>query len=758
MKKEGRLDRLEDLGKTEVKPGMDKAGVNLTVTEVARCEQIEQALHRAEQKYRDIFENATEGIFQASPDRRFLNANPALSGLLGFNSPSELIDEIKDIRSQLFVDPERHAEMVRLLKEHNRVRNFEARMKRKDGAILWISMNIRTVRGEDGKVLFYGTMSDVTEHKEAVDALHRAEQKYRDIFENATEGIFQIGRDGRFLSANPALAYLHGYNSPEELIEQVHHVREDIFVDPGVHKELIRLLKEHDRVQNFEARMKRRDGSIHWISINVRTVHDENGRILFHEGTMRSISKRKAAEAALAESEKRYRIVIEHSNDGIAIAQGGANEYVNPRLVEMFGYDKPEEIIGHPLTQIVHPDDRERVLDIHARRLQGRPVPARYEFKGIKRDGETIYIEVSAAAVEYRNLPGILIFMRDMTDRKRAEEVFLHSHRQLEQLNRAKTKAVNHISHELKTPLAVIQGNVRLLRRKVQDTPFAEQLKVIIETTEKNLERLFRMQREADEILRTSRELEAVGLLDEIDRLYARLGDLSEELPSEVSSYWEQLRKWVRSHVSGGTDAFQPLDLYPFLLQAVERAKHRAAHRDIDLRVEGVNDIYVLMDPAILRDVVDGLVRNAIENTPDGGFVTVSVEEKDNAALLHVTDSGVGIAEENQKYIFDGLFHAKETEVYASKQPYDFDAGGKGLDLLRMKILAERFGFELSVKSKRCRYLPGDMDTCPGGISLCDHARVPHDCFESGGTTFTVSFIKTRDKSELPISTSELSQ
>jgi signal transduction histidine kinase len=150
------------------------------------------------------------------------------------------------------------------------------------------------------------------------------------------------------------------------------------------------------------------------------------------------------------------------------------------------------------------------------------------------------------------------------------------------------------------------------------------------------------------------------------------------------------------------------------------------------------------MDPGILREVIDGLIRNGIEKTPDGGAVTVSVEEKGEEMLLHVTDTGVGIAEEDQQYIFDGLFHAKDTELYASKQPYDFDAGGKGLDLLRMKVYAERFGFGLSVKSTRCPYLQDVARVCPGDVSRCVFCKTPGDCDCSGGTTFTVSFMMDR--------------
>ena len=575
-------------------------------------------------------------------------------------------------------------------------------------------------------------------------ALRQAEEKYRHIFENATEGIFQASTTGRFTSANPALARLHGYDSPSELIEAISSIRDQLFQDPERHSELIRLLLLRDAVTNFEARMRRKDGSEQWVSMNVRAFRNDEGRIVFYEGTMEDITQRKEGERALAESEERYRTVIEHSNDGIGFARGGKLEYVNPRFVTMFGYDSPDELVGKPIALHVHPDDRERVLDIHDRRRRGQPVPPRYEYRGITRAGTIIYVEVSAAGFTYRNEPILILFLRDISERKQAEEVFLQSHRQLEQLNEAKTKAVNHISHELKTPLAVIQGNVRVLRRRLEQEPLDEKAGAMLAAIERSVERLFVMQREADEILRTSGELEAQGLVGELARLKEKVEGLY-EVPPEIDETWERLKKWMGTHVSHIPDAaLQVLDLYPFLLQSVEKARQYAAHRQVLLKAEATNEVYVLMEPTILREVIDGLIRNAIENTPDHGFVTVWLEEKDEAVLLHVTDCGVGISEENQRYIFDGLFHTQETERYASRKPYDFDAGGKGLDLLRMKAYASRFGFGLSVKSTRCLHLPGEGDVCPGDISHCPFCKTVQDCVESGGTTFTVSFTKSK--------------
>ena len=156
------------------------------------------------------------------------------------------------------------------------------------------------------------------------------------------------------------------------------------------------------------------------------------------------------------------------------------------------------------------------------------------------------------------------------------------------------------------------------------------------------------------------------------------------------------------------------------------------------------------MAPRILEEILEALLKNAIENTPDEGMIRIVVEPKSAKVLLRVQDFGIGITPENQAYIFDGLFPAQATELYSSKRPYDFNAGGKGLDLLQMKVYAQRYGLELSMESQRCIHIPTDQDLCPGKISACPHCQTRGDCLESGGSIFTVSFLgmmkETREK------------
>jgi len=135
-----------------------------------------EALHEAVRRYRSIFEHATEGIFQTTPEGRYLNANPALAHIYGHASPDELVAHLHDIQRQLYVLPERRAEFVRLMQAHGVARNFESQVYRRDGHIIWISENARAVRDADGSVQFFeGTVVDITERKQHEAALeHQA--------------------------------------------------------------------------------------------------------------------------------------------------------------------------------------------------------------------------------------------------------------------------------------------------------------------------------------------------------------------------------------------------------------------------------------------------------------------------------------------------------------------------------------------------------------------------------------------------------
>ncbi len=318
-------------------------------------------------------------------------------------------------------------------------------------------------------------------------------------------------------------------------------------------------------------------------------------------------------------------------------------------------------------------------------------------------------------------------------------EALEESREELRRLNRAKDKALHHLSHELKTPLSVIQGTVRILKRKVQNQDARSRVDGVFETLEKHLARLLDIQQETDEILRSHHGLESGSLAEELDRLWMSLKDVP-GVPADLVTEWNSLKERMGQYLSTRPSFLPAVPLFSIVQRMLEEIRKKAKHRDVHLLVEGRKDISVLTDPKILEQVFEGLVKNAIENTPDEGMVEIILEQAGQKGVLRIRDFGTGITEENQKYIFDGLFATQETELYSSKRPYDFNAGGKGLDLLRIKVYGQQFGFDISMESRRCIYSHTDRDFCPGKISLCPHCRRVEDCLTAGGSTFCVSF------------------
>lgn len=140
----------------------------------------------------------------------------------------------------------------------------------------------------------------IKKHEQAIESLRKAEQKYRSIFENAIEGIFQTTPDGHYLDANPALARMYGYDSPKELTAALTDISRQLYVENNRRGEFVRLMREQGRVSEFESQIYCRGGGVIWISENARAVRDEvTGELLYYEGTVIDITRRKQAEAEL---------------------------------------------------------------------------------------------------------------------------------------------------------------------------------------------------------------------------------------------------------------------------------------------------------------------------------------------------------------------------------------------------------------------------------------------------------------------------
>jgi diguanylate cyclase (GGDEF)-like protein/PAS domain S-box-containing protein len=262
---------------------------------------------------------------------------------------------------------------------------------------------------------------DITKRKQEESKLRESEEKYRSIFENAVEGIFRVSTDGQFINVNPSMARIYGDGSPEEMMARISRVGQS-YADRKENRRFQDLIVSQGIVNGFESQFYRKDGTVIWLSINARPVKNKAGKILYYEGTIQDITLRKSAEQRLIESEERYRTAIEYSNDGVAILRNGRHVYVNQKFLEIYGYDMPDEVIGKPIEFTVHPDDRQTVIERNLKRQKGENAPSKYEFKGVRKDGAIVYIEISGIRITSQGEPATLAYHRDITKRKAMEE------------------------------------------------------------------------------------------------------------------------------------------------------------------------------------------------------------------------------------------------------------------------------------------------------------------------------------------------
>jgi sigma-B regulation protein RsbU (phosphoserine phosphatase) len=282
-------------------------------------------------------------------------------------------------------------------------------------------------------------------------ALLEAEEKYRGIFENIVEGIFQTSPDGHYISANSALARIYGYGSPEELINSVRDIARKLYVEPGRRAEFIQLMQQHDIVTDFESRIYRKDGSIIWIAENVRAVRDARGRLVHYEGTVEDITQRKFAEEKLRDSEALYHSLVETLPQSIYRKDPeGRFTFVNQLFCQSLGRSAAE-ILGRTDADF-HPPKAAAKYQREDRRV----VETRKTFQTVEEKvmpgGEKNYTQVVKTPLydAQGNVIGLQGIFWDITEQKRAEEQIRQATTELGRSREALRKKNEEMEEDLK--------------------------------------------------------------------------------------------------------------------------------------------------------------------------------------------------------------------------------------------------------------------------------------------------------------------
>jgi len=248
---------------------------------------------------RHLVETAGEGIWLVDPEGLIVYANPRIAEILGYG-----VDRIQGSKTEAFLFPEDlPAERIRFLTRRAGVKEqFDRRLRRTDGSEVWTlaCSSPYAYQGKDAGVLTM--MTDITERKKAEQALRRSERRYRELFENVREGVYQTSPDGRILAANPELLRMLGFSSQEEL--NVVGVVRDTFVDPGLHQSLRDRLDRDGSYASVEFQLRTRDHRIVTVRENARVVRDENGQVLCYEGTLTDITEKLRFEKQLRQAQQ----------------------------------------------------------------------------------------------------------------------------------------------------------------------------------------------------------------------------------------------------------------------------------------------------------------------------------------------------------------------------------------------------------------------------------------------------------------------
>jgi PAS domain S-box-containing protein len=556
---------------------------------------------------------------------------------------------------QLFApeDQARIRTTVQHARETGEPYDLKVRLRRADdGRERIIALKGEVERTAAGKaVAIFGVMRDLTEEEASRRQLEESEARYRQLTDSSTDVVLKVDSEDVVEYVSPSVAR-YGYR-PEDLIGVSGYtlVHPD---DLPLLRSIIRELFEAgvaDRSVDRTHRLRTASGDYVWMEGNPSIIRDDTGRPVSVVSQLRDVSDRVAADAALADSELRYRIIAENVTDVVSRARpDGRFTYLSPSVVNVLGYE-PEALIGRDITPDIHPDDVDRVAS-HWRGITGPTSVERstLQFRGRHKDGRWIWLESNPTVVRQADGTPIEIVdvIRDVSARVALEAELLAARDAAVAAARAKTEFLANMSHEIRTPLTGVIGFSRLL----QEEP----------------------------------------LSDNANRYAQRILTAGETLLAVVNDILD-FSKLEAAQIELDPHGFDPR---AFVAETVELVAELASGKGLSLSVEIDEDTpgFVHADSARLRQVLLNLLTNAIKFTASGGVeVRVGYARGEPGRLrVSVSDTGVGIPDALRHRLFQRF-----SQIDAS---ISREHGGTGLGLAICKSLVELMGGRIGVETR----------------------------------------------------------
>ena len=619
---------------------------------VADHERAQEALGLAETRYRSIFENVAEGIFQTTAEGHYLAANPMLANIYGYAAPEDLRAAVRDIRGQLYVDPNRRDEFIRQMRAHGEVRHFESQIRRKDGNVIWISENARSVYDNAGKFLYYeGTVEDISDRKEAEEALRNNELLYHSLVDALPQNIFRKDREGRFTFVNQ----LFCQTLKRRLDEILGRTDYDFFT-----RELAERYRADDRrVMETEVGIDQTEEHIRpdlsriYVHVIKTPLKDASGQVIGVQGIFWDETERHRMEATLAYERDLLRALLDNVPDAIYFKDRKSRFLRASRsMAQKFGVGDPEKLVGKTDFDFFTAEHAKPAFEDEQRIIAtSQPILGVTE-KETWPDGRETW--ALTAKLPFRDQAGEIIgtvgVSKDVTDLIRVERELERARDSALDVARLKAQILANMSHEVRTPMNAIIGTTDLLRRSPltpEQREFADQIHHGAETLLNIIN----------------------GILD--------------------------LSRLESGHMTLEQIEF---DLRDTVESAVELLAESAHRKGLDLVcwIQPEAPSHVRGDPVRLRQVLTNLVGNAIKFTPHGEVnvrLSLARADADRVALrFEVEDTGVGVAPDLSGQIFEPF---RQGDGSTTRK-----FGGTGLGLAISRQLVELMGGHIELTSQ----------------------------------------------------------
>ncbi|CUU01644.1 PAS domain S-box-containing protein [Candidatus Thermokryptus mobilis] len=377
---------------------------------------VERKIAEAKRFWEGVFQSAINGIILTDLTGKIKYAND-----YAINYHEYTLEELKEFYIFDLVTPE-FIEIVREyikdLIERNETEALEIGFLTKSGKVKYAELSGRLVKHGSSELIQFVEI-DTTEKRRFENELIEAEKKYRELFENAVIGVYRTTPDGKIIDVNPAFVKMFGAKDKFEILRMK---ASDLYADPRDREIFIRALEISDSISNFENRLKRLDGKEIIVREHVRAVKDSLGNVIFYDGMIEDITEQRKAEEKLKESEEKYRTLVEGSLAGTYIFQDGKFKFVSGQILSIFGFTPQEVLNTRRILEIVHPEDRKKVIKLFTSNLKGDISKSGSQFRIIKKNGEIAWVEVLNNLINYEGKPALLGTMLDITDRIKAEQ------------------------------------------------------------------------------------------------------------------------------------------------------------------------------------------------------------------------------------------------------------------------------------------------------------------------------------------------